>query len=241
MNPRVFLVRLAVLWVIGACIGVAVPHRGAAQVESPMGCHLRFASWGGLGELTSSSGNRQLDRAMIAEIRKVDGVFGINPTYSYFRDAPHPNAYATSETQIAVPGARGTIAFGLTLVEHQLQWEYGGAALAGIAAHEGVHIFQFLRLDADLYRRLRSGPTAREQELHADFLAGYYFSVTGRTERSLVVFAESLEAIGDTDFTNPNHHGTGEERVAAMLEGYRHGDMGLNEAATRGIRYVLGM
>lgn len=186
-----------------------------------------------LSDTTSSSGNKDLDRALIAEVRKVDRIFQINPGYRFLRDGGRPNAYATSETQVS--GTWGTIVFGLTLMSQELQTEYGGAAIAGIAGHEGAHIFQFQHNYA---ARLR-GSTARPQELHADYLAGYYFAQTERTEHSLIVFAESLFSKGDYAFNSPDHHGTPEDRVSAMRRGYAAGDNSdIFAVADQGVRYV---
>ena len=126
--------------------------------------------------------------------------------------------------------------FGLTLLQNELRTEYGGAAIAGIAAHEGAHVVQFR--SRSLSERLK-GPTVKLIELHADFLAGYYFSRTGRTEKSLVTFGESLFSKGDYEFNDRQHHGTPQQRVAAMRGGYAAGRHDLNEALERGVRYVI--
>lgn len=187
------------------------------------------------GKMFATSGNRDLDRALIAELRKVCRVFGINPGFQYLDDSRSPNAYATTDTFIS--NTRGTVLFGLGLINSEMVNQYGGAAVAGIAAHEGSHIFQFY---SPFLPRLQAGSTARSVELHADYLAGYYFKRTGRTERSIQSFGSSLRRMGDFDFGNPSHHGTPDERVGAMLGGYQAGEEGLDRdaAAERGIAYV---
>ncbi|HWJ73477.1 MAG TPA: hypothetical protein VNX29_09960 [Kaistia sp.] len=183
----------------------------------------------------ATSGDRQLDRALIAELRKVCRVFGINPGFQYLDDSSSPNAYATTDTYIS--NTKGTVLFGLGLVNSEIVNRYGGAAVAGIAAHEGSHIFQFY---STFLPKLQSGSTARPVELHADYLAGYYFKMTGRTEKSIESFGASLRRMGDFDFSNPSHHGTPDERVRAMLGGYKAGEDGLDrdQASDRGIDYV---
>lgn len=230
MNRRSFLVGVAK---VGLCACVA--PRLLARQDPVGGCAWTFTAGQSLSDTTSSSGNRGLDRALIAEVRKVDRIFQINPGYRFLRDGGRPNAYATSQTQVS--GTWGTIVFGLTLVSQELRTEYGGAALAGIAAHEGAHIFQFRNGYTD---RLHAS-TARPRELHADYLAGYYFARTGRTERSLVVFAESLFSKGDYEFNHPEHHGTPDDRVAAMRRGFAAGgNSDLFAVADQGVRYVAG-
>jgi hypothetical protein len=221
------------------CLSAICAHP-ALLIASPRqipegGCSL-VRSVGSLTDTTARSGNRNLDRALIAEVRKLDKAFGINPGYRFLRDGNRPNAYATPETQVS--GTAGTILVGLTLMNNELATEYGGAAVAGIAAHEGAHILQFN--SPSLHRRLQ-GRTVRLIELHADFLAGYYFSRTGRTEKSLIVFAQSLFSKGDYEFNDPQHHGTPDQRVAAMRSGYANGSYELNDAVERGANYVIGI
>jgi hypothetical protein len=228
MQRRSFLVYLSGLCVCRSSILASIQERSAAG-----GC-----AWvrgvGPLSDTTSSSGNEDLDRALIAEVKKIDQIFQIDPGYRFLRDGDHPNAYATENA--LVQGTSGTVLFGLTLMEGELQTEYGGAAIAGIAAHEGAHILQY---KTDDIRRRLTGPTAQPIELHADFMAGYYFSRTGRTERSLVVFAESLFSKGDYQYNDPGHHGTPKQRVASMRAGYGDGAYALSEALDRGAQYVI--
>jgi hypothetical protein len=227
MNRRRFLACLS-----AACSGVSSLGVSAQRLDA-QGCGI-VRNLGSVSDHTSQSGNQELDRALIAEVRKLDQEFGINPGYRFLRDGNRPNAYATPETY--VEGTTGTILFGLTLLQNELRTEYGGAAIAGIAAHEGAHVVQFR--SRDLSERLR-GPTFKLIELHADFLAGYYFSRTGRTEKSLVTFGESLFSKGDYEFNDRQHHGTPQQRVAAMRAGYGAGSYDLNDALERGVRYVI--
>jgi len=190
---------------------------------------------GSLSQHTSRSGNPQLDRALIAEVRTLDREFRINPGYRFLRDDDGPNAYATPDTY--VEGTFATVLFGLTLLQNELQTAYGGAAIAGIAAHEGAHVLQFR--SPEISRRL-NGATNKSSELHADFMAGYYFARTDRTERSLVTFGESLFSKGDYNYNDKQHHGTPQQRVTAMRAGYNVGRYDLDEAVNRGVSHVTG-
>lgn len=128
---------------------------------------------------------------------------------------PYPNALATPEPLLG--HADGTVAFGLNLLRSELSaspaW---GAAVAGIMAHEWGHIRQFGEGLA------RPGP---HMELHADFLAGWYMGVKAALGTWVVVenLARSPFSKGDYEFNNPNHHGTPDQRVAAMAAGFRLG------------------
>jgi len=226
MRRRSFLTSFSALGLCGLCIRVLAEEADSA------GCSLARGV-APASDTTSRSGIVQLDRALIAEVKKVDRIFKINPGYRFLRDGSRPNAYATPDTQVA--GTSGTVLLGLTLMTNELRTEYGGAAIAGIAAHEGGHIVQFNSPDT---RQRLSGPTAKHAELHADFLAGYYFSRTGRTEKSLVTFAESLFSKGDYQFNDRDHHGTPQERVASMRAGYSNGSLELIQAVEEGVNHV---
>ena len=228
MLHRAFLACLSALCVL------PLSHLAARTQVEARGCSL-VRNVGSNSSTTARSGNGKLDRALIAEVKKLDAAFGINPGYRFLRDADGPNAYATTDTHVA--GTRGTILFGLTLMNSELLTEYGGAAIAGIAAHEGAHIVQFNT--PGLHSQL-DGSTVRKIELHADFLAGFYFSKTGRTEKSLIAFGQSLFAKGDYQYNDRQHHGTPEQRVAAMRAGYSSGSYPLDQAIERGVKYVAG-
>ena len=229
MRRRDFLMCLTATCVCARDLGA----QGNEVAEG--GCGM-VRALGPLSDTTSRSGNPQLDKALIAEVKKLDSVFGINPGYRFLRDGGRPNAYATPESH--VDGTAGTIVFGLTLMNNELRTEYGGAAIAGIAAHEGGHIIQFN--SRNLHQRLNDR-TVQRLELHADYLAGYYFARTQRTERSLVVFGESLFSKGDYEYNDRNHHGTPQQRVAAMRAGYGAGQHTVSQAVEQGVQYVLGI
>ena len=192
------------------------------------------------GRTTSQSGDPRLDTALIAEVKQIDAFFGIQPAYQYLDDGVRPNAYANDTN--TRPGTQGTISIGLTLLGLEFQEPWGGAAVAGIAAHEGAHIFQFTTRYYAACRQLSlmGNGTDREMELHADFLAGFYFAGTGRTAKSLDVFGRSLFKKGDKGYNNPWHHGTPQERLTAMATGYavwRRTD-DLITAANEGLAHV---
>ena len=177
-----------------------------------------------LAETFSTSGNPDLDRALIAELRRIIGVFAINPGFQYIYDAS-PNAFASSTT--VVYGTEGTVFLGVNLVQSELAKQWGGVAVAGICAHECGHIYQM----QNNYGPLLDGPTPVLFELHADCLAGMYMGKTRiHAKERMSTFAQSLFARGDYDFNSPYHHGAPEQRVAAMERGYDLGASGLDVA-----------
>jgi hypothetical protein len=185
----------------------------------------------------SSTGDKRLDRALIAELRSIMQVLPVNPGFRIIDDVEGPNAFALDRTLVA--NTQGTVLFGTQLMTEELDTVRGGNAVAGIAAHECAHIFQYFSRFGD--ELTRNQDTARTMELHADFLAGYYLGRDGTSTEHIDVFAESLYRKGDWDFNSQHHHGTPDERVDAMERGYALADSGLHieEIAERGIEHVL--
>ena len=117
-----------------------------------------------------------------------------------------------------------------------------GHAFSALCAHEFAHIVQFF---SGFYERLTKGQqTKKLVELHADFLSGYYIGLRkmNYTSAELVSLGRSWESIGDSSYTDPQHHGTPEERLQAVEQGYRFArerpDFGIKAACEVGARYL---
>jgi hypothetical protein len=171
----------------------------------------------------SSSGNQQIDRAMIAELRKILNVLPINPGFKFIDD-PSPNAFAVPDSLVS--STQGTVYIGLNLINGEFSnSDWGGVAVAGICAHECGHIYQFF----NGYTQALNGQTAVLVELHADYIAGLYLGRDRSHSREHVqAFAQSLFSRGDYNFNNPQHHGTPQQRVQAMTAGYDAGDSAID-------------
>src|SRR5260370_35173840 len=91
----------------------------------------------------STFGKPKIDKALIAELKQIINIIPIDPGFKYIPDGDRPNAFATTDTIVA--GTRGTVVFGINLVQQEMQdpSQHGGVAVAGISAHECGHIFQF--------------------------------------------------------------------------------------------------
>ena len=102
------------------------------------------------------------------------------------------------------------------LVEANRRWladirrDYGAPAAVGILAHEWAH----------LAHPALSGPQA---ELHADCLAGAFLRWAGFGQKAIERFALLSLHSGD-GVQGPRTHGSGPERRAAVLRGYRIGE-----------------
>jgi len=184
------------------------------------------------GATFKTSGVPELDLRFNQEAGMIASVFGVTPNMFFIEDGSNPNAFAAPK--ISLPGYFGTVFFGFRLVRDQLwQSEMGGHAVAGIMAHEFTHILQFRRSSklSGMYR-----------ELHADYMAGYYLGRKSYfTPVDIRPFARSLFALGDSAFWSPDHHGTPEQRVRAMVAGFGSRNLTLNTAFGAGEKEVRKM
>jgi hypothetical protein len=186
-----------------------------------------------------TSGDADLDRALGRALVHISQAFDVYPGFSFYDDYDAPNAIAAPFTLLE--DTTGTVLFGINLLRTQLDAPDGDIAVLGICAHEFGHIVQFF---SPYYRQLRKAhATVKLVELHADFLAGYF--VARRRERfpdlRLQGLGAAWEAMGDVEYNDPKHHGTSEERLAAIEEGYFWGrDEGgeVRGAAEAGARFV---
>jgi predicted metalloprotease len=162
------------------------------------------------------------------------------PGFAYYDDHDGENAYATTARRLS--RSDGSVLFGkrcfLTLMSEPEHPEVGVAA---VCAHEFGHILQF---KLNLFARLDSGQrTVKRSELHADYLAGF-FAGRRKLEKPdfpAAVFATTKFASGDYDVHDPQHHGTPQERAAAVVRGFEVGHRerrNLSDAVQIGINYV---
>lgn len=160
-----------------------------------------------------TSGYQNLDVLIPQEAKIASNAFGVAPGFLFLNDRENSNAFATPASY--VQGTSGTVLYGVRLIHEEVASALmSGNALVGILAHEHAHILQF-------QRGIRT-PGAR-MELHADFMSGWYLAwkqAMGVPGTEVRVLAQSLFSKGDMDFNSPQHHGTPEERVNAMANGY---------------------
>jgi len=177
-------------------------------------------------ELFDSTGDLDLDEDFVEEARRLSSLFNIAPSIRLWNDADGPNAVASPHVS-RKEYPHGTVYVGLRLLTQELYGHgRGGTAVAGILAHEFGHILQF---DNGVRRN------GKYTELHADYLAGWYLGRKNRVHvQKIEAFASSLYSKGDYNFWHPSHHGTPEERVAAMLAGFGSADLSIHEAYDEG-------
>jgi hypothetical protein len=186
-----------------------------------------ISNFGSLGQLSKTTGVTALDNSFNNSKIDLESLFNVKVDIYVYYDGSSPNAFAKPSTN---PAFNGLVAFGTNMLQNTL-WimNEGGYAVAGILAHEFGHVLQ-LKKNCSL--------SGMKKELHADFLAGYYFGRRSYLTSGLQNFANDLFSIGDYDFWSPQHHGTPEERVSAMLAGFNSSNLTLSAAYQKGINYV---
>jgi hypothetical protein len=181
----------------------------------------------------SRSSDDDLDNALIAELKRIVQVLGINPGFKYIDDN---NAFASEST--IVEGTRGTVFLGLPLIRSLMQQSDGGIAVAGICAHECGHIYQ---IDHEI---MRSENSVTIVELHADFIAGYYIGKrSGFTSDQIEAFSAAVYKFGQYSYSDPQFHGSPGQRTAAVEKGHRVAGegTGVSDASKIGLSYVKNL
>ena len=187
-----------------------------------------------------SSGNARLDRSLGVLLADLASKFKVRPGFGYFDDRASPNALALPNSILSA--SNGTVLFGREMLSMYLNNPNGDMFIMGICAHEFAHIVQFF---SGYYERLNKGQqTKKLVELHADFLSGYYIGLRkiNYTSSELISLGRAWESIGDSSYTDPQHHGTPEERLQAVEQGFKFArarpDFGVKSACEVGARYL---
>jgi hypothetical protein len=186
-----------------------------------------------------STGERGLDAALGQALVRLRQFFDVSPGVGLYDDYP-PNALAYAET--FVPGTKGTVVLGQELMRRQMAtYQDGGISVIAIVAHEFGHVLQN---DVQILDQLTL-PQGQKKlvELHADFMAGLYISSLSKEPKvPLYDIGRTFEKLGDTDFTNRDHHGTPKERTAAIQFGFevgiKHAKLTPRQAIDESVSYI---
>jgi hypothetical protein len=195
----------------------------------------------GKEKIIASSGNREFDYALAQTLSRLTDTFGVLPGFAFFDDERGANAHATNARRLA--RTDGAVLFGKRLFMRVMNApEHPDVVLTAICAHEFAHILQY---KSGIHKRLQTGqPTVKRVELHADFLSGYFAGVRRlqRPAYPAAVFATTQHGLGDNRVNHPDHHGTPDERAAAVVRGYEvayREKRRLPDALQIGMKFVL--
>jgi len=193
--------------------------------------------------IVANSGDKDFDYALAQMLAKISETFNVLPGFAFYDDGKSWNAYATREVRFK--NSDGTVLFGLTYLRGLMSSaDHPDVCVASVCAHEFGHILQYKR---GLDEKLKQGQcTVKRVELQADFFAGY-FAGRRKLERSTFPaeeFAMTQYFFGDDEIKHPDHHGTPDERGAAIVRGFEVAfkqRKSLDEAVQVGTNYVMSI
>lgn len=167
-----------------------------------------------------AGGQMPVADARARAVARLSRIYGVFPPFDFYDDGEGGNALAYRPT---ARFPQGKVAFGLQLYNELMARDPSGASVLIVLAHEFGHIALYLSGQEDIVQAGR--PSAKRGELHADFLAGYYMGLRKRevAHVSLMEAGRLIWSIGDEDFSNPDHHGTPDERHLAAEAGFALG------------------
>jgi hypothetical protein len=161
------------------------------------------------------------------------------PGFAFFNEPGSPNAFASRVRKLG--RSDGSILFGRKLFREILsRRERPEIGIVCVCAHEFGHIAQY---KYDVYDRLVGvDRRVKRLELHADFLSGYFAGLRKIQRPDFPAATFALTQFGFGDYTDDvDHHGTPDERGAAVVAGYRAAyeeKLKFGYALESGIRYV---
>jgi hypothetical protein len=187
----------------------------------------------------TGSGDRDFDRALAETLAFLSDRFFVLPSFAFFSEPGSPNAFASSTRRMV--RSDGDVLFGRKLFrEIMSRREHPEIGIVSVCAHEFGHIAQY---KFGVYNRLvGSSRRVKRLELHADFLSGYFAGIRRLQHPKYPAATFALTQFGLGDYSDDiEHHGTPDERGAAVVAGYRAGydeRLKFGFALESGIRYV---
>ena len=195
------------------------------------------------GEILSGSGNTPFDTALGSQVLvPLSREFRVNPGFGYYEEKRHleygdENALASTLTRVSE--TRGTIVFGLNMLNRFLAIPGGDFVMMAVCAHEFGHIKQY---GLDVKAAIENGLPPYCIELHADFLAGYFIRLFSERvpQTRLQVIGEQWSKLGHP--TRSGSHGTSGQRVKAIEAGFEFAKQtsyrNIDAASSAGYRHV---
>ena len=175
--------------------------------------------WLTYNSVQTGSGDREFDRALAQSLEFLSDHFFVLPGFAFFNEPYRANAYACPARYMG--RSDGDVLFGRQLFRKIMSGrEHPEIGIVSVCAHEFGHIAQF---KYEVYKRLVGvDERTKRLELHADFLSGYFAGLRKIQRPDFPAATFAFTHFGFGDYTDDiDHHGTPDERGAAVVAGYR--------------------
>ncbi|MFN5182408.1 MAG: hypothetical protein ACK5D5_05220 [Bacteroidota bacterium] len=183
--------------------------------------------------LHNSSGNNQLDQILFNQKGNMENFFDLNIKFLFGTELSYSgNAFFSPLCNSF--NCDGKIVVGKVLMQELANRSNSYVRLVAVIAHEFGHALQY---------KYGWNQNSKWNELHADYLAGYYIGcINTITESEFYSVAHEFASRGDDlNFYSSDPHGTPEERSCAFIEGFKFAKTGANiySAYNAGKNYVF--
>jgi hypothetical protein len=229
-------VRRLIAFATLSCLAIFVAHVAAAQDTE---CSVSAVADGiRSGTLKKQTDDPITNRVILNERLLLIQEFRLSPTFYFMSGSDASKACAIAENIDPTHIKGGAIAFGISLLDKEVRAAGGYQnvlSVPAIMAHEFAHLLQY---------RNDSALVGVQFELQADYLAGWYMGrraklvASGGSDRVLHSVMKTFYDKGDYDFNDPQHHGTPEERMTAISEGFKTSDLLLTDAYARSLQFI---
>ncbi len=188
------------------------------------------------GIVIARSGDKVADHAMYEERRWLLQQFHLFPAFYFMTGTGSTNACAFPDE---VDPDHGIVTFGEELLRREISAAGGpeyASSVPAIMAHEFGHLLQ-----------MKNGSTATgsKYELQADYIAGWYMGRRTKLVPTTLTSQQALETImrsfynkGDYQLNDSSHHGTPDERVAAISAGYSNSQLNISDMYRESLKFV---
>jgi hypothetical protein len=157
----------------------------------------------------ASSGNLVIDTLCVVEAKRLNKFFGVNALFSFYDDSGFENAQAELKKYATEPDD-GRVLMGVNFAHSLIRTS--DVAIMVVLAHEWAHIRQF-KANTRFVWNVR-------YELAADKDAGAYLGSTNVDKDLGKKAAKVFSDMGKNDFTNPDYHGTANQRADMFRDGF---------------------
>lgn len=232
-SPRVCSLTLCWRWATAGLICLCLTAAAHSAVESD--CSLSSVTEGiQKGIIIKRSDDPIANHAMYLERKMLLQEFHLFPTFYFMSGKGSTNACAFPDGD----PDRGVVTFGEELLRKEVS-DAGGpeyaSSVPAIMAHEFAHLLQ-----------IQNGSTlvGPKYELQADYIAGWYVGRRAKwvpmssSQRSLQTIMRSVYSKGDYEINDSSHHGTPDERVAAISAGYSNSQLQMRDIYRESLKFV---